>query len=216
MRIPVERKLGQLSTKKNELDLVNEIEAGAESLERQMDHDRRVMLARKFRAASRVQGLIRGFLGSMVAAQLRLELKSAIVVQSLVRGFLGRKRWMYEYWKKVSVVKSIQGLEDLLARSNLIRQSRDKPIWREYFDPLSNCFWYYEPRTRKNMWDCPVTFQRDLVCPWNGFKEYGGLPSQKKCRCVFDTAIAYQNHLRFAHRWYCAACDSANRSECCC
>ena len=214
MRIPVERKIQLLAAKKHELDTFNEIEDGAEKLGEQLEYNRRVMIARKHRAASRIQGLIKGFLSRLLAAQLRLEYKCTLVIQSLVRGFLGRKRWMYEYWKKISVVKSKQGLADLLERSTLTRDSKGQGAgsgWREYFDSLTNSFWYFDPKTRLNTWVCPLAFQKELVCTWNGFQEYGGLPSQPKCRCVFDSTTSYQNHMRLQHRWYCPACDTANR-----
>ena len=214
MRIPAERKITTLLIRKKVLDNINEIEDGAEDLENQLNYDHDVFEARTYFAASRIQGLIRGFLARLYSEQLKIERKATIIIQSLLRGRLGRKRWMYEYWKKISVVKSHEALSEILARSTLIRESeskKNKAIWREYFDPMTNSFWYFDPKTKLNTWTCPIAFQKDLICMWEGFHQYGGLPSQKRCRCIFDNSTAYQNHLKNAHRWYCPACDSANR-----
>ena len=213
MKLSVNRKAAEIQAKKDALDRMNEIEEGAETLEIQLIYGHRIMEAREHLACARIQGVIRGFLSRLLAAQLRIIRKAVILLQSLLRGRLGRKRWMYEYWKKISVVKSNEALIDLKDRSTMTRESVskvNKQTWQEYFDPLTNSFWYYDPNTGLNTWSMPVVFQKEMVCMWDGFKEFGGLPSQKKCRCIFDSMIAYQNHLRTAHRWYCAACDSAN------
>ena len=211
MNIPAGRKVHELIRQKRVLDAINEIENEAESTEAQLAYDKSVQEAKKEYACARIQGLIRGFLDRLVAAQKRLERHAAGTINALLRGRLGRKRWMYEYWKKISVVKSEDGLKDILERSTCTRESKDrKEPWKEFFDPLTNSFWYYDPKTKLNTWECPLQFQRNLVCCWEGYHQFGGLPSQPKCRMVFDSTIAYQNHMRTAHRWYCSACDTSN------
>jgi hypothetical protein len=54
-------------------------------------------------------------------------------------------------------------------------------------------------------------FQKELLCSWEGYVEFGGNATQpQKCRRVFATVQEYQNHLRRDHSWFCAACDEKN------
>ena len=77
---------------------------------------------------------------------------------------------------------------------------------------MTRCIWYLNCKTRFNTWVCPPVFQFDLVCKWDGFGAFGALPSKgkKKCRMVFKTIAAYQQHMKDAHKWYCSACDYNN------
>lgn len=144
---------------------------------------------------------------------MHIRKKSTIVLQRLVRGKFGRIRWTQEFYKRISVVKSDSALRDIISRSTLRRENTDRKAgcWREYFDPVTDCFWYYNAHTRRNTWVCPLVLQREFICTWEGYKTYGGLQSQRKCRKVFGDLISYQNHLRECHKWYCAACDHCNK-----
>ena len=113
-------------------------------------------------------------------------------MQALVRGRLGRVKWMREFWLHKSVVKSLGALKVLLERSKLQREGGShSKHWQEFFDPLTDSIWYYNPRSRQNIWDCPACFQHELVCTWNGFQAYGGLPSQGPCRKGTHTHSLY-------------------------
>lgn len=135
MRVAIERKTLDLHSKKKVLDRLNEIKDGAESLEAQLDYDHRVYAARELLALARIQGLIRGFLGRIYAEEVRVRRKATITLQSVFRGRIGRKRWMYEYWKKISVVKSKDALDELIKRSTKTREAviRKVQIWQEVF-----------------------------------------------------------------------------------
>ena len=72
--------------------------------------------------------------------------------------------------------------------------------WEELFDPLTESFWYFNKITKQNTWHCPLVFQKVLICSWEGFHAFGGMPHQKPCRCVFGTVEEYQGHMRTAHK----------------
>ena len=123
-------------------------------------------------ALCRIQGLIRGYLARLKFKELLILWRAAIVIQRVMRGKLGRIRWMKLYWLKTSVVKSDTALRDLLARSTLVRRNTVKGMngwdWQERFDPLTNSVFYYNKHNGRNTWDCPVIFQKHLVCTWDG------------------------------------------------
>ena len=52
--------------------------------------------------------------------------------------------------------------------------------------------------------------QKNLVCTWGDFASFGALPSQRKCRMVFDNIAQFHAHIRDAHRWHCVACSQIN------
>lgn len=138
------------------------------------------------------------------------------------------------------MVKSERALEELLDRSSMTRESDGgmKHFWQEFYDPLTDSFWYYNKRNKRNTWECPLCFQRDMVCMWNGgyvgaeytapapavvekhgmYRKKGSeapvkecaAPSSMCCRMVFDQVSNYHNHLRTAHKWYCPACETKN------
>jgi hypothetical protein len=172
--------------------------------------------SRQFYAAAKIQSLIRGVLTRFAYAELRERDKAVRLIQRIVRGKLGRVRWMREYWRSLSVVKSEPALVELLKRSSELRISEKVQgtghIWKEYYDPMTRCIWYLNCKTRFNTWICPPVFQFDLVCKWNGYGEFGAQPSKGKlkCRMVFKTISAYQQHMKDAHKWYCTACDYHN------
>lgn len=125
-------------------------------------------------------------------------------------------RWKREYYRSISVVKSDRALAELLDRSTELRSETiylkkgKTQIWKEYFDPLSDSFWYYNTTTKQNTWQCPLVFQKTLICPWLGYASFGDMPHQKACRSVLGTMEEYRNHLRTAHTWYCMACFQRN------
>lgn len=163
--------------------------------------------AKKYYGASRLQGIVRGFLVRIFCKELRRELHALLILQRVLRGKLGRMRWMREYWKSISVVKSLEALKELIKRSTMIRDSAQ---WKEYFDPMTEAFWYHEGKSNLSTWNVPLIFQKTLVCNWEGFHDYGGSTSDTRCRCIFDNVAEYHGHLRTAHKWFCVSCFKCN------
>lgn len=170
--------------------------------------------ARVYYAASKICALVRGFLDRIIARRERQYYRAIKIIQRVMKGKLGRIRWKREYWRSISVVKSDESLKEILERSKLIREKsklgRLAYHWQEYFDPLSNSFWYYNRTTRQNTWEVPMCFQESLICTWNGYQSFGALTTSKPCRAVFKHMAEYQNHMRTAHKWICVACYQAN------
>ena len=123
MKLAVERRAAALARHKEFLENQNDIDRSAKYLGVQLTFERKLKQAKEHYAVSRIQGIVRGFLARILATWLRLELRSTIKIQSLVRGKLGRIRWVYEYWKKHSVVKSAEQLKEILNRSKFIREA---------------------------------------------------------------------------------------------
>jgi hypothetical protein len=86
------------------------------------------------------------------------------------------------------------------------------------YDPITYGFWYYHEHYDLNTWNCPLVLQKELVCKWDGYHQYGGSGgapsaggvSKQRCRCVFDNMTEYQGHMIRAHKWYCPSCESKN------
>jgi hypothetical protein len=208
MKIAVDRRDKSLRLQKEFLVKKNEISDNASYLRVYLDSERTLGNARAHYAASRIQGIIRGFLDRIFFREESTRRLSAIKIQSLIRGRFGRKRWMREYWLLKAVVKTPAGLKNILQRSRVIRVVDSE--FNEMFDPVFDAIWYFNPKTEQSQWDCPFSIQKDLICHWNGFHEYGGLPSQGPCRQVFDNVTALHSHLRNAHKWFCEACEYKN------
>lgn len=172
----------------------------------------RLEKAKQHYASCRIQGIVRGFLARVLFKELLAEYRAANKIQRIMLGKLGRMKWMREYWISISVVKSPEALAELVKRSVFQRETQNVygPKWKEFFDPVSNAFWYYERKSQLSTWRCPMALQRKLVCTWAGFESFGGLPSQAKCRIVFDNVAEYHAHVRDAHRWHCVACSQIN------
>eukprot|EP00606_Chrysophyceae_sp_TOSAG23-5_P000211 GSChrysophyteH2.ASY1.ANO1.1439.1 assembled CDS len=168
--------------------------------------------AKQHYASCRIQGIVRGFLARIHTRNLLVEFRAGSLICKIARGKLGRMRWMLEYWKSISVVKSPEALDALLERSVTHRDSKEAggPSWREYYDPVSGAFWYYERKSKMTTWNCPLPLQKNMICPWEGYKSFGGLPSDGRCRVVFDNIAEYQGHVGTAHKWYCVACSTKN------
>lgn len=216
MKIAIDRRGKDIAVTKSYLTAKSDIHGGAKILHHHLDKVKTLLDARTYYAVARIQGIIRGFLARFHFKELKQARDASITLQALVRGRLGRMRWMTEFWLKKSVVKSIAALEVILERSKLIRSGgpmyvMDLKHWEEYWDPLTESFWYYNPKRRLNTWDVPACFQENLVCQWNGFQAYGGLPSQKPCRRIFDSVSAYRLHMMTAHPWHCPACGTTNK-----
>lgn len=176
--------------------------------------DAKVNNARLFYCASKINAIVRGYLDRLFCHKLLRKLRAAKVIQRLIRGKLGRIQWQREYWKSLSVVHTPEALEEILARSKIVRERYFnehliKYHWYEYFDPLTESFWYYNRLNKRNTWEIPYCFQIDLVCNWNGYESFGSIHS-KPCRAIFATRQEYYNHLQYAHRWYCVACFTCN------
>lgn len=174
----------------------------------------KLIALKKHYAACKIQAHIRGVLTRILYKELQIENQAVRKIQRIMRGKLGRLRWMRQYYISLSVVKSDKALEEIINRSTLIRECSVLygPLyhpWKEYFDPLTNMFWYLNITNKLNTWQCPLVFQRDLICSWDGYQEFGGMPSQGRCRCVFSTVMEYQEHMK-SHVWYCPACDHKN------
>ena len=103
--------------------------------------------AKQHYASCRIQGIVRGFLARIHARNLLVEFRAGSLICKIARGKLGRMRWMLEYWKSISVVKSAEALDALLERSVTHRDSKEAggPSWREYYDPVSGAFWCVSP-----------------------------------------------------------------------
>ena len=176
--------------------------------------------SRCYYASARIQSIVRGFLDRLLVKELLREIRAVYLINRIMRGKLGRLKWMREYWKQRSVVKSDNALKDILRRSTLIREvsklgkGNKGYHWKEMYDPLTDAFWYYNQKNKFSTWDCPLVLQRELICSWEGFETFGGLPSSGRCRMVFDKVTNYQNHLRTAHTWYCSACETRCKGVC--
>lgn len=207
MNVVVTKRGERLAIKKGLNQTQYDVDVDMSALQREAKAAADLEAAKRYYSASRLQGIVRGFLVRLFAKELRRELHALLTIQRVFRGKLGRMRWMREYWRSISVVKSPQALAELRNRSGVLR---DSTSWTEYFDPLSGGFWYFERRSNLSTWNCPLIFQKTLVCNWDGFEEFGGAPSDKKCRCVFDNVAEYQGHIRTAHKWYCVSCFRQN------
>ena len=216
MALLLRRRLSKFGLRKNELSLLYSLPEENARIVKNRDDEFYIIQSREYYAAARIQGIIRGFLDRLIVKDLLAERRAIVTIQKVIRGKLGRMKWMKEYWRTKSVVKSDMALEALLERSTMIREAAKFGkgskgfFWQEYFDPVTQNFWYFNKKNKFSIWECPVVLQKELVCSWEGYKEFGGLPSQKRCRSVFDNVISYQEHIRTAHRWYCVACEHCN------
>jgi len=102
--------------------------------------------AKQYYGSARIQGIARGFLARVRCKLLLLEYRAGGLLVRIARGKLGRMRWMMEYWKSISVVKSPEALAAIIDRSIPKRDSKEAsgPSWREMYDPVTGAFWYYE------------------------------------------------------------------------
>ncbi len=173
----------------------------------------RLEKAKQYYASCRIQGVVRGFLARCKVSELLEKFRALKVIQRVMKGKLGRIMWMREYWKSISVVKSPEALTELIKRSAMKRESASGmgAHWQEYYDPVSGAFWYLERRSRMTTWNCPIALQRNLICTWDGFIEFGGMPSDTKCRQIFDNVAEYHGHVRDCHKWFCVSCSTRNR-----
>ncbi|KAJ1399046.1 hypothetical protein B484DRAFT_406462, partial [Ochromonadaceae sp. CCMP2298] len=112
--------------------------------------------AREYYAASKVQALVTGYLDRLICKRKRAYLRTIQLLQRIMQGKLGRIRWKREYYRSVSVVKSDKALQEIIQRSSLLREAKIAGkggyCWFEYFDPLSDSFWYYNSATKLNTW----------------------------------------------------------------
>ena len=65
-------------------------------------------------AASRIQGVIRGYLVRQRFMFLVIHLRACLKIQKVMRGKLGRLRWWRHYYLKSAVVKSEAALKVLI------------------------------------------------------------------------------------------------------
>lgn len=214
MKAVLEKKVKLLEIKKKLLDGSQAVTDEESALRRVATKSQQIIKAREYYAASKIQAIVKGYLDRLLCTRKRRHLRTVKLIQRIFLGKLGRMRWKREYWRSISVVKSDSALEEIRGRSSKLRETvlagRGGYRWQEYFDPLTESFWYYNSVTKHNTWHVPLEFQKDLVCHWEGYREHGGMPHTKPCRCAFDTIDAYRNHVRFAHAWYCVACLQKN------
>ena len=211
MRLVIERRARNLEIKKKANEKKHDISVETTFLYTNARKEQYLEAAKIHYAASRLQGIVRGFLARLLCNELKQELRALKTIQRVMRGKIGRNKWMRHYWLAIAVVKSPEALKEIWNRSKLIREaSQPGKLYQEMYDPLTEAFWYFERRMQRSMWKCPLIFQRNLICSWEGYHAFGGLPHQKRCRCVFDNVAEYHGHLRDAHRWYCPACDHCN------
>ena len=60
----------------------------------------------EYYAASRINGIVRGYLDRILCKGLMRIFRATMLIQRLIRGKLGRMKWMREYWRMRSVVRS--------------------------------------------------------------------------------------------------------------
>lgn len=213
MKIVIERRAQERAEKYKLLHEKIQYNQDVLQLEKKIDKQKDEESKRRDIAATIINAVAKGYLARVWYRILKEEIKATVTIQKVMRGKLGRMRWLKFYYLSISVVKSDSALEEILNRSKLTRECKmesQNQMWREYFDPMTDNFWYFNTRTKLSTWDCPLVLQRDLICFWEGYQQWGGLPSQGPCRCIFDNVMAYQNHVKTAHKWYCQACEHCN------
>ena len=214
MKAVLDAKARKLEIKKHLLDGTQVIADEEATLRKIASKSQQIHKAREYYAASKIQAIVKGFLDRKFCARKKKYQRVILLIQRVFKGKLGRLRWKREYWRSLSVVKSDSALHEIMSRSSKLREHvvpGKKPYkWKEFFDPLTESFWYYNTATKHNTWQVPLEFQKDLVCSWEGFPEAGGEPHVQPCRCTFDTVDAYRNHMRQGHAWYCVACHQRN------
>eukprot|EP00601_Ochromonadales_sp_CCMP2298_P030878 CAMPEP_0173329798 /NCGR_PEP_ID=MMETSP1144-20121109/2904_1 /TAXON_ID=483371 /ORGANISM="non described non described, Strain CCMP2298" /LENGTH=336 /DNA_ID=CAMNT_0014274425 /DNA_START=382 /DNA_END=1389 /DNA_ORIENTATION=+ len=230
MRANLEQKVTRLGIALTLNDGISAISGEENHHRRTAAKGQQITKAREYYAASKVQALVTGYLDRLICKRKRAYLRTIQLLQRIMQGKLGRIRWKREYYRSVSVVKSDKALQEIIQRSSLLREAKIAGkggyCWFEYFDPLSDSFWYYNSATKLNTWQVPLVFQKGLVCSWEGFKEFGGALTSTSstvhgpnnhtsaCRATFDTMDAYRNHLRLEHAWYCISCHTKNPGLC--
>lgn len=240
MKSVFERKFQHFLLIKKKNDKLFNIDTQERTFKAFTNGESKILNARVFYAASKINALVRGFLDRVLANKLRKYHRAMALIQRIMKGKIGRLKWRREFWRSISIVKSDMALKELIDRSSLVRekvvkQKKQTNNWKEYYDPLTECFWYYNSNTRLNTWEVPVCFQSSLICHWNGYESFGAtssaslsralndghlgtlqqdgtkaLSSHAPCRCIFKSTEEYHNHLRTAHKWYCVACLQAN------
>lgn len=213
MRLAIQRRAEKMGANQDLLNTFEKISKIQISAEKYAVREDKFIAIRIYYASSKCQAMVRGYLARRYYRRLLEKNRTIRTIQRVIRGKLGRIRWWKQYWISQSVVKSATALEEIMKRSAIVRTAnapgKRGDLWTEYFDPLSESFWYLNARTMLNTWKCPLPFQRDLVCAWDGFHEFGGMPSQGKCRRVCSSVSDYHIHLK-SHKWYCPACDHKN------
>lgn len=61
---------------------------------------------REYYAASRINGIVRGYLDRLLCKELMRLFRATTLIQRVLRGKLGRLKWIREYWRMRSVVRS--------------------------------------------------------------------------------------------------------------
>ncbi|CAM9736559.1 unnamed protein product [Chrysoparadoxa australica] len=159
-------------------------------------------------AALHIQSCYRGYRGRLRASERRAQNAAATCVQRHLRGKLGRRIAEEKKWDKVRVTPTSYALKITLSRSHVTQTS--KTGWREYYDPDTRGFFYYEPETRNSTWDPPTCFADSMICLWDPWPYPYSSPHDRPCRARFTTMHAYQSHRLSAHSWHCPACSSEN------
>lgn len=210
-------RIKKLSTRKSNLERLYLADDDVSSMIQKYKVEKYVVDSKQYYAAARIQGIIRGYLDRLLVKDLLFERRAIIVIQKVIRGKLGRIKWMKEYWKTKSVVKSDAALLELIDRSRLVRQKNKYGKgpsrgynWCEMFDSATNSYWYINKKNNFSCWDCPYPLQDNLICTWDGYEAYGGLPSEGPCRMMFDNVSTYYTHMETCHKWYCLSCDHCN------
>ena len=146
------------------------------------------------------QAIYRGYI-------TRLKLYRTIVnFQKIWRGYIGKKELQRLRWERDNIFISPHALQVIINQSKLMRENASNALadnWFEYYHHFTDIFWYYNPHLKCSSYNCPLVFQKSLVCTWQGYKEYGGLPSQNICRQVFHSMSDYNHHRKYYHTWYC-------------
>ena len=51
-------------------------------------------------------------------------------------------------------------VQDLVARSIVVRDEKKRRGWKEMYDPVTFGFWYYNEFSQRNSWEAPLVFQK--------------------------------------------------------
>lgn len=116
MKAVVEKKAKQLELLKQKNDRYEVIQKQEKVFKGFVEAEIVVHDARVFYAASKISALVRGYLDRLLFKREQKYYRAVKLIQRVIKGKIGRMRWQREYWKSISVVKSAQALEEILAR----------------------------------------------------------------------------------------------------
>jgi replication-associated recombination protein RarA len=111
MKTIIDRRAQTLALKNHTKNRLDAIDAERDALRAVARKQEVVDEARRYYAAARMQGVIRGFLSRLETVVRRSEYRAALRIQKILRGRQGKKRWLAQYWRSEAVVKTQSALE---------------------------------------------------------------------------------------------------------